>query len=56
MRTNFWSVCRGWNPKRLRPSWNFMGKKPIPLETIADNSIIDRLVREGFIEKLYKKR
>jgi hypothetical protein len=33
-----------------------MDKKPIPLETIADNSIVDRLVREGFIEKLYKKR
>jgi len=23
---------------------------------VADNSAIDRLVREGFIEKLYKKR
>jgi hypothetical protein len=23
---------------------------------VADNSVIDRLVREGFIEKLYKKR
>jgi hypothetical protein len=33
-----------------------MGKKLIPLETIADNSVIDRLVREGFIEKLYRKR
>jgi hypothetical protein len=33
-----------------------MGKKPIPLETIAHNSIVDRLAREGFIEKLYSKR
>jgi ABC-type nitrate/sulfonate/bicarbonate transport system substrate-binding protein len=37
------------------PIVEFMGKKPIPVETIADNSIIDRLVREGFVDKLYKK-
>jgi hypothetical protein len=43
-------------PEAIAPIVEFMGKKPIPLETIADNSIIDRLVREGFIEKLYKKR
>ena len=40
----------------IAPIVEFMGKKPIPVETIADNSIIDRLVREGFIEKVYKKR
>jgi len=40
----------------IAPIVEFMGKKPIPLETIADNSIVDRLVREGFIEKLYSKR
>lgn len=34
----------------------FMGKKAVPLETFADNSIVDRLVRDGFIDKLYKKR
>ena len=33
-----------------------MGGKIILVETIADNSIIDRLACEGFIEKLYKKR
>jgi hypothetical protein len=33
-----------------------MGKKGLPIETFADNSIIDRLVREGFIDQLYKKR
>ena len=33
-----------------------MGKKGIAIETFADNSIIDRLVREGFIEQVYKKR
>ena len=43
-------------PEAIAPIVEFMGKKPIPLETIADNSIVDRLVREGFIERLYKKR
>ncbi len=32
-----------------------MGKKDAPLETFADNSIVDRLVNEGFIDKLYRK-
>jgi hypothetical protein len=32
-----------------------MGKKNVPLETFQDNSIIDKLTREGFFEKLYKK-
>ena len=34
----------------------FMGKKGLPIETFADNSIVDRLVREGFINQVYKKR
>jgi hypothetical protein len=34
----------------------FMGKKGLPVETFADNSIIDRLVKEGFVDQLYKKR
>ena len=33
-----------------------MGKKGLPIETFADNSIVDRLVREGFVDQLYKKR
>jgi hypothetical protein len=33
-----------------------MGKKPISVETIADNRIIDKLVAEGFIDRLYRKR
>jgi NitT/TauT family transport system substrate-binding protein len=33
----------------------FTDKKGVPLETFADNSIVDRLVAEGFIDKLYKK-
>ena len=40
----------------IAPILDFMGKKPIAVETIADNSIIDRLAREGFIDRLYKKR
>ncbi len=43
-------------PEAIAPIVEFMGKKPIPIETIADNAIVDRLVAEGFIEKLYKKR
>jgi NitT/TauT family transport system substrate-binding protein len=33
-----------------------MGKKGLPIETFADNSIVDRLVREGFVDQLYRKR
>jgi NitT/TauT family transport system substrate-binding protein len=40
----------------IAPIVEFMGKKPIPVETIADNTIIDKLVREVFIDQLYKKR
>jgi hypothetical protein len=32
-----------------------MGKKGIPLENFMDSTIIDRLSREGFFDKLYKK-
>jgi NitT/TauT family transport system substrate-binding protein len=40
----------------IAPIVEFMGKKPISVEAIADNSIIDKLVREGFIDRLYSKR
>lgn len=43
-------------PDAIAPIVEFMGKKPIALETIADNSIVDRLVREGFVDKLYRRR
>ena len=39
----------------IAPILEFMEQKDVPLETFADNSIIDRLVAEGFIEKLYPK-
>ena len=32
-----------------------MGKKGVPLETFADNSLVDKMIREGFIDRLYKK-
>jgi ABC-type nitrate/sulfonate/bicarbonate transport system substrate-binding protein len=40
----------------LAPIVEFMGKKSIAVETIADNSIVNRLERDGFIDKLYSKR
>jgi len=43
-------------PEAAATILEFMGKKGIPLETFFDNSIVDRMVREGFIDKLYKKR
>jgi hypothetical protein len=43
-------------PEAIAPIVEFMSKKPIAVETIAGNSIVDRLVRAGFIEKLFRKR
>jgi NitT/TauT family transport system substrate-binding protein len=34
----------------------FMGKKNLPIESFADNALIDRLAREGFVDQVYKKR
>jgi ABC-type nitrate/sulfonate/bicarbonate transport system substrate-binding protein len=42
-------------PEAIDSILEFIGKKGVPLETFADNSIVDKMVREGFIEKLYKK-
>jgi ABC-type nitrate/sulfonate/bicarbonate transport system substrate-binding protein len=43
-------------PEAVNSILEFMGKQGVPLETFADNSIVDKMVREGFIERLYKKR
>ena len=43
-------------PEAIFSILEFMGKKGAPLETFADNSIVDRLAREGFIDKLYRSR
>ncbi|HEY7219833.1 MAG TPA: ABC transporter substrate-binding protein [Candidatus Binatia bacterium] len=42
-------------PGSVNSILNFMGKRGVPLETFADNSIVDKLVREKFVERLYKK-
>ena len=42
-------------PEAINSILDFMGKKGTPPETFADNSIVDKMVREGFIDKLYKK-
>ena len=43
-------------PEAVAATLEFMGKKGFPVENFADNSIVDRLVREGLIDQLYKKR
>jgi NitT/TauT family transport system substrate-binding protein len=43
-------------PEAVAATLELMGKKGLPIESFADNSIVDKLVREGFIEQVYKKR
>ena len=43
------------DPEAVQTILEFMGKKGIPLENFMDSTIIDRLSREGFFDKLYKK-
>ena len=43
-------------PEALLTILDFEGKKGVPLESFVDYAITDRLVREGFIDQLYKKR
>jgi ABC-type nitrate/sulfonate/bicarbonate transport system substrate-binding protein len=42
-------------PEAVQTILDFMGKKGIPLETFQDNAIIDKLARDGFFERIYKK-
>jgi NitT/TauT family transport system substrate-binding protein len=42
-------------PEAINSILDFMGKKGVPLETFADTTLVDKLVREGFIDKLYKR-
>jgi len=42
-------------PDAVQTILEFMGKKGVPIETFQDNAIIDKLTREGFFEKIYKK-
>ncbi|MGE5059813.1 MAG: ABC transporter substrate-binding protein [Betaproteobacteria bacterium] len=43
-------------PEAVQTILEFMGKKGIALDTFQDNSIIDKLTREDFFDKLYKKQ
>ena len=43
-------------PEAVNSIAESIGKKTIPFETWVDNSIVDRLTREGFIEQLYRTR
>jgi ABC-type nitrate/sulfonate/bicarbonate transport system substrate-binding protein len=43
-------------PEALATILEFMGKKTTPPETFVDNSIVAKMVREGFVDKLYQKR
>jgi hypothetical protein len=42
-------------PEALDSILEFIGKKGVPLETFVDNSIVDKMVREGFVDRLYKR-
>jgi ABC-type nitrate/sulfonate/bicarbonate transport system substrate-binding protein len=42
-------------PEAVQTILEFMGKKGIALDTFQDNSIIDKLTREDFFDKLYTK-
>lgn len=42
-------------PEGVQTILEFMGKKGVPFETFVDNTIIERLIRENFFDKLYKK-
>jgi ABC-type nitrate/sulfonate/bicarbonate transport system substrate-binding protein len=42
-------------PEAVQTILDFMGKKGLPLSTFMDMTIVDKLSREGFFEKLYKK-
>ncbi len=43
-------------PEAVAATLELMGKKSLPIETFADNSIVDKLVREGFVEQVYRRR
>ena len=41
-------------PEAIASILEFMGKKGVPLENFANNSIVDKMACEGFIDRLYK--
>src|SRR5262245_21517158 len=42
-------------PEAVQTILEVMGKKGIPVETFQDNVIVEKLTREGFFDKLYRK-
>ena len=42
-------------PEAVQTILEFMGKKGASVDTFQDNSIIDKLTREGFFDKVFKK-
>jgi NitT/TauT family transport system substrate-binding protein len=42
-------------PEAVQTILEFMGKKAVPVETFQDNTIVEKLTREGFFDRLYKK-
>jgi ABC-type nitrate/sulfonate/bicarbonate transport system substrate-binding protein len=42
-------------PEAVQTILEFMGKKGVPVETFQDNAIVDKLTREGFFDKMFKK-
>jgi ABC-type nitrate/sulfonate/bicarbonate transport system substrate-binding protein len=42
-------------PEAVQTILEFIGKKGIPVETFQDNTIVEKLAREGFFERLYKR-
>jgi len=43
-------------PEAVNSILEFMGKKDAPLDGFVDNSFVDKMVQDGLIARLYKKR
>ncbi|HXG51155.1 MAG TPA: ABC transporter substrate-binding protein [candidate division Zixibacteria bacterium] len=42
-------------PEAVQTILEFMGRKGMPLETFVDSTILDRLTRTGFFDKVYRR-
>jgi NitT/TauT family transport system substrate-binding protein len=42
-------------PEAVQTILDFSGKKGVPMDTFMDNAVIDKLTREGFFDKAFKK-
>lgn len=43
------------DPAVIQTVLNWEGKPQMPVTDFYDNAIVDKLVKEGFVERLYKK-